>query len=500
MTAPNTNLESLINALTSQEQRYFRLFAGRHGQPGDSRYLHLFDWLAKGQNGLEKNGGQTSSASERNYLARMILQSLRVYHDGGMPELELRNLVANVLVLQKKRLMNSCMAELKKAKTLAALYEQYTVLLDLFSIEATMLIERQQKNLANDLEELHREMIAVEKQLEMQQTLFRLSNRIFIHSRSAYHAREEDRRDSITKLMHEAQLIAVPAHSLRLQHLQLKIMAVGAVCLGNFEQAFSCYEKLQQLWEAYPGRIEADKSNYRKVLSNFLVVCHAMGDFNSMRRLLDTIRKLKPDNLEDEAEQFQNVFYLELLYLMNTDGFESLDPLVKEIEAGIQKYATKINKAREFAIYYNIGIAYFLSARYRQAVPWLQRIIDNPKTDHRKDIQTAARLVRLILYYELDKFDTLEYELINVERYLRQRKAWYAYEASVLKMVGKLLSAGTPDKNSVVRKLKDQLTETMSGKTSATLPGLSELNCWMHSKLSGQTMRELLRKQDEARA
>lgn len=495
MDSRSSNLEALVDSLTPSEQRYFRLFSGRYGKTAERDYLRLFDSIRKA--GTRGKGQIRSgvSPSERNYLTRMILQSLRVYHEDATPALELRNLLANVIILQKKRLITACFSELRKAKDQAMMHEQYAVLIDLFTIEQSLIIERNQKNVLAELDDIHRQMLAIEEMFTIQQRLLRLSDRIFLHSRLLYQVREEDRQSTVTNLMEEVKAIEVPAGSLRLQHLRLKALAAGAICLGDFHQAFDFYSQLQEIWVNYPDRIKSEKGTFLKVLSNFLVVCHALGDFSTMRLLLDEVNNIHPDNFEDEAEQFQNACYLELLYLMNTDGYEDLDQLVARISKGLARYAAKINKAREFAFYYNVGLAYFLSGNFKDALQWIKRIIDHPVTENRKDIQIAARLIRLIIFYEMNENDTLEYELVNLTRYLKQRKAWFAYESAVVRFFDKLIPAPPSQKNELFAKFSSRLEEATEGKTSASLPGSSEIRYWIKSKLTGKSMRELLREE-----
>jgi hypothetical protein len=101
-------------------------------------------------------------------------------------------------------------------------------------------------------------------------------------------------------------------------------------------------------------------------------------------------------------------------------------------------------------------------------------------------------LLRLLVYYELNKHDLLEYELINVERYLRQRKMWFAYEALIIKTVKKLIDPDGHEQKTVMKKFHDQLTLIGRGKTSAILPGLNEILLWALHHISGRSLQELL--------
>ncbi|MGL4599050.1 MAG: hypothetical protein ACRCYO_16140, partial [Bacteroidia bacterium] len=172
--------------------------------------------------------------------------------------------------------------------------------------------------------------------------------------------------------------------------------------------------------------------------------------------------------------------------------FDNLDTLVEEIETGLIRYKTKVNKAREIAFCHNIGMSYLLLHDWKKSLHWIERIIKQEKTEHRQDLQHTARMLRLVLWYELGKHDLLEYELINVERFLRKRKAWFAYESTVVKFFGKLLLADGADKKKLLQKFSDQLKLAVEGNTSAALPGSSELAYWAASYLSGKSMRLLL--------
>jgi hypothetical protein len=188
---------------------------------------------------------------------------------------------------------------------------------------------------------------------------------------------------------------------------------------------------------------------------------------------------------------------MELLWRMNTDRFDGFDDFVGEIEEGIKKYKDKINQARLLMFFYNISISYFVLENWKLSHAWLLKIIEQPKTDHRLDIQYFSRLFRLVLYYELNKHDLLEYELINVERYLRQNKAWFAYEATIIKFFKKLLACDESEKIALFGKFQAQLKELGQGKNSASLPGFSELQLWSQYHSQNKTVRELLLAENE---
>lgn len=482
------SLQFLLAAMSPAEKRYVRQFALRNLDGDPHHYLDILDRLLSDKKA--KTAEQKPAAAAANYLYRLLLKSLRSYHEEGSVDIRLRELLINAELLLSKRLYEESEDELTRAEKLARRHERYSLLLEILLLRANTVIERQSRQLIPRLVELAEESNRTVDQLSELVFFRNTENRAFALLRSRYYLRSDESQSELLRLVDQDRFAEPAGFSAR--QLFYNVKAIHAICSGRFADAAQAYEIMMQAWEAVPERMREDTIGYKKLLANYLTVCHSLGEFEKMPEVLRKIQVIPCRNAEEEAEQFQNTGYYELLYRINTDRFDDFGTFVDQLRKGLNRYATKINEARLLLYYYNIAIAWLVLGEWKECDNWLLKIAGHGKSDHRKDIQRASRLLRLVTYYETGKTELLEYELINVERYLRHHKAWFAYEAAVVKFVTKLLAASKTEERDLFARFREQLQKASEGKDSASLPGVTEILLWAEARFSGRTIRELL--------
>lgn len=497
--SPTDDLHCLVLELSAPEKRYVRLFASKQN---NNNYLKLFDALLEMEeydehkllalfNGKKK---QQMLASEKNYLFRFLLKALRNFHEERTVDSCLKEMLINSSLLIEKRLYNSGIKELERAKKLALKHERYLAIVEILQLQMSILIERKPKKTVEELALIKTELNEVLGHLNKQLRLTMLQKDVFVNLRSRYQLREDEFRQHYDQWTDQLNnFLPLNNELLFTNHIYLNTKAQLALFDGKFNEASKIYENLLQLWESNPDRIKEEVLDYMKLLANYLSACHGNNAFEKMPKLLAKLNKVPCRSAEEHAERFQNSYFIDLLYRINTDRFEDFPEFAMEIEKGLQQFSTKINEARCLAFLYNVGNGYFLLGDWKESLKWLQNLINREKTSHRVDFQNLARIMRLLLYYELGKHDTLDYELTNVERYLRQRKSWFSYEASLVRFLKKLIGADVSEQEVMFKKFQVQLEHLVKGKDSASLPGSSELALWIQFHLTGKSMRELLK-------
>ncbi len=499
MSAPVTDeLHELIHSLSAQEKRYLQLFIQRHSTDAERPGLQLLEALYAMEEYSEKVLLKQLSAEVsakqlvplKAYLSKTVLRALRQFHEGRTISIIIREYLTNAELLQEKRLYKQALTELDKALKAAVKHDCFPEQIQILQILCELHIARQNRNLETELLELQHQMQEAVLRMAAFRNLRDVHDQAFVLFRTAV----PNKQNRAEELNRKLNALSPDKFSVFLyQYHFLNAQAILLCVASEWVKAHEIYMQIAALWEAHPERIRGNTVRYKIILSNLLSITHAVGKFELMPELIARIRKHPCQNADEEAEQFQNTAYMELLHLMNTDGYDHLDELVKDIEAGLQRYKSKIIKARELAFFHNIGMSYLLMGRWSDSQKWLDKIIAQEKTEHRQDLQHAARLLRLLLWYELGKHDLLEYELVNTERYLRTRKAWSAWESAVVKFFGKLLDADRKEVRKYAAAFLERFPQLSQGQNSADLPGISEIETWLKSIVTGNPMRELIK-------
>src|SRR5699024_10797662 len=88
-----------------------------------------------------------------------------------------------------------------------------------------------------------------------------------------------------------------------------------------------------------------------------------------------------------------------------TDGLY----LVEVCERGLTQYREQIDEYRQLVFYYKIASLYLGSGSNAAAVRYLNKIVNLKIGSLKSDIQCFARILLLIVHYEMKHYDVLEY-------------------------------------------------------------------------------------------
>ncbi|MEO1257175.1 MAG: hypothetical protein AAFZ15_00200 [Bacteroidota bacterium] len=488
------DLFQLIKSLSSAEKRYFKVQSNSGNN--EKNYFRLYVAIDKmevysDQLLLERFKHEAfidNLPFNKNYLYQAILSSLRQFYEKNSADIQLHNQLIDVLVLERKGLYLQAIKLSKQLKKKANLHDHRLIVLEVIRRELEFAL-RSEKNLKVQLEELGTELLSSLQMLETELRLHCLKNTVFSLQR--------------TKAKHqiEAKLNEILSHPLlhsKMEHLsfkgQLLLNWTNAACYhlkGDFEQAYHYYKQVVLLWQEHP-KIRKDKPHLYKIhLSNFLAICHDSSNYTEFLDYLNKIKPLASQSFDEEAETFQNVFYYELLYYLNTLQIKEALMLIPVIEKGFKKYHRKINKARLIAFWYNISLLYFISENFKKALEWLTNILHEPKTEHRQDVQRFARFLELVLHYELGNFQVYDYLFRSLKRYVQKDINQNTFEATLLKHFNKLtdLNSGKKEEklfNTFQTDLKDL------SKDQAHSIGLEEISLWVSSKVTGSSILQTM--------
>lgn len=137
-------LFKLVKSLSTAEKRYFKVVANKKGD-ASNKYIVLFDAI-DAQDSFDDlalmevvyKGEEIKSrkySELKGYLFDVILKTLQSYDERSSVFNRISILMHNVDVLFKRGHMQLCKEELRKAKKLAQLYEEFTTLYEILKWE-----------------------------------------------------------------------------------------------------------------------------------------------------------------------------------------------------------------------------------------------------------------------------------------------------------------------------------------------------------------------------
>ncbi|MBA3704903.1 MAG: hypothetical protein H0W84_03080 [Bacteroidetes bacterium] len=498
---PGNELFELIKSLNQTEKRFFKMYASRHVIGRKTSYSKLFDAIEK-QNSydeekiIKKFKGQKIVkffASEKYYLYNMVLDSLNIYHAESSVEYMLSRMLHFSEILYKKSLYEQCAKILERTEKIAWKYEQFFELQKILSKKRKLIYKNpfiKQKDVESLIENT---FIDQEKVLESQRNVYnydRLSQTIFSIYKKIGTVRKDEDLEKIKKIFSNPLLKDVTeAHSYDALRYFYSCHVVYNDVVRNDENNFLYATKLIEHAENNPERREENLEGYIASLNGFLIICVRL---KKLKDFANTINKLKELNTLDKVKRspdlqfriFEAIVTHELDLHIKTADFENAIPLITEIEKKLTFFGENINKAHQITIYFNIVAIYFGSGKYREALRWLNRILNEGTENTREDVAGLVRIINLIIYFELNNILQLPYLLKSTFMYLSKRKRIYKFEGIMLKYVAEFLrTKDTSELPGIFKRLRDDLIIVKSDPYESIMFEDVNLIAWLDKKI-----------------
>lgn len=505
MSAKN-DLFKLIKTLDAGEIKHFRRQARQNPNRGPNNYLRLFEALrqedhydeAKIKQQFKGEGLEKHYANVKRYLYQELLAFLERREAENDPRAGIERQLLQGDVLWKKGLYpqsSKCFRKAAKSAREAEFFE--------LEIRALSRLQRA-ANAGNDkstLQTLENFEGDIRAALQKWTEFYELSmqgNRLFALSRRYFDLRNPQVLEEAEALMQHPALQQEPDQvgSFTGKRLFLSCLGSYANLQGNRIEYARIRRRMVAAWEENPGMIQLFTRQYRLDLANLLGADGANMDFSNFPAALARLHDLPASSRDDEGEVFQNVAFFELLYLLNSGQFESARDRLPAIEKGLRQFSDKISQARQLAFRYNMMVLYFILEDYSDALRILNTILHDERTEHRIDIQQAARLFLLIFHFELGNYDLLEYLFRSAHRYFYTRGSLGRFERVVLDFMRKTanLPAG-PAMHPEFRKVLTELRAISEDNSIRTPIGVDEIIFWLRATLEQKPMLELAREE-----
>jgi hypothetical protein len=168
--------------------------------------------------------------------------------------------------------------------------------------------------------------------------------------------------------------------------------------------------------------------------------------------------------------------------------FSQAHDLISDAENKIKTLNRKEIKITEIILYLNIFYVYFALGNYVKALNWLNKIFA-AKLEIRQDIYSIAYIFNLLVHYELNNTELLNYAVVNTYKYLYKRKKLYKFEEVVLRFIRRINKAS--DIKEEFRILKSEVLKLVEDPYERIPLGYFDFISWLDSKITGQPFIEI---------
>ena len=502
---PSHKLFNLIKSLSGSEKRYFKLYASNGIEKG-RKYIKLFDAIYAQQAFEEeslirliyKNKSiESRKYSElKAYLYDLILKSLQNYDEKSSLNFRLKNLLQNISVLFKRGHYEECKDIIYKANKLATKYEEFSVLLELLAWKKKIAyIQSNSAFLEQEFEQIDQDEKTYLHQLQNISDYQRIFFKIMASIRKENLLRNQAQKLALKKLLEDDLMSSIDkAKSYKARILYLRIYGLYYYSILKYQKFYDCSKRLLGLIESKPLFLKENTTEHISALSNYILSCGVLELYKEVNVGLKKLRIIKAKTIDDERIIHFQYYSMNFSLCIATGNFEQGLDFLQQQQKEQKKFEARLFESGSF--YFSYFYIYFGVEDYDKALEYLNKWLNLPKSIERQDLQSLARILNLIIHYEMKNTILLEYLLRSSYRYLRNRNRAYKIEQKVLGFIKDSLKIHG---NKALKTAFVQLKKNI--ETLAELPSenamLRYFNfiAWIDSKIEQKSFGEIIKRE-----
>lgn len=487
---PSEVLFDLIRSLSKGEKRNFKLLAQLGS--GSKAYIRLFDLVDRQavydesrlirQYQKIQPKGQFSVA--KNYLYKSIIKSL-VYFDKS-DRSEQSSLIQEIRALMSKRLYKHAYKQLKKAKEGANQRESFDELMVLLELEELVLHRLEKiQDYEQSIHRIEREQkIMMQKMVNLQQYRA-LWHEITMLVRKRVVARNSDSEKKIEQILGNPLM----ENEQQAMTVQAKIRYNAILHRVWFYRAnhHKCLEFTQRMVELYENSPEIRKNN----LLDFIYVRGVLAvhyfkveEFDLSFKMMEELKAVEVKSPEAKVLKFERYYQAMLTILLERGVDEEAFQFMEEMQAALIGIEGSIEENFKLIIYFCFAQFYLQVQDYKSALQWINRFLNMPKTNLRADLQCNARIINLLVHYELGNYELVDYSLKSTYRFIFKRREMNQFEKISLRYIKKLIHAPESESADILFEFKFKLEKLFEEDSYAERASMGiDMLSWLESKI-----------------
>jgi tetratricopeptide (TPR) repeat protein len=454
------SLFQLIKSLSRADKRNFKLLT--QITAGDKKYLRLFD-LIDHSNAFEeskllpifdgKNAASQLSVA-KHYLYAAILKSLvyfrRDEHD------DLFTTATQVKILLERNLVQHAAKLLRKAKADAWAKEQYAALLELLKIERRMCLDQDaHKQLAS----LRKEEAAARAGLTCLGACQAILDAATELCGRFPQARSAAAMAAMEELLQALALVEFPDRgSDRARLVYRRVLRMDAAFRMDVAAMVAASEAIEGYLIAVPHLRTAFDGELAQAQYELAEAYMLAGRFDHARATMAYFMGIPATTPRGTLIWWSRRQLLDMQMRVVQADFEGLEDFLGTLAQGISELEEDLSPGQLIELYFHAGRLCFAASRFRDALRWINLILNGPKADSRADLQIYARLLNMMVHLELGNTDLIEHNLVSTYRFMFGRNWMYPVERDVMRYLKNLVVQDDPGQQKLVwRSIQEEM-------------------------------------------
>jgi hypothetical protein len=273
--------------------------------------------------------------------------------------------------------------------------------------------------------------------------------------------------------------------SLQAQILRHHILYSSCFMKGNVKKAEKYITDLIQLLEQFPDRIKDDPNAYVTAISNKTGLLLTAKRWDEIPPLIRKMREAPLKYKLEDKNKFTvrlwlRIFNLELEMYRDSRQLEKGIVLMEEVKEYLVQHEKAIPPDYLLLFHYQFANILFLNKDYSKSLFWVNKILNTNFGSVREDIQAYARILNLMVHFELSNIIVLRYAVDSCRRFLKKKKGVSVFDTKILLLFSKLSHASKEEYSSIFKK---SYSELFSESSSIPNQDFIDIQEWMKERL-----------------
>jgi hypothetical protein len=174
--------------------------------------------------------------------------------------------------------------------------------------------------------------------------------------------------------------------------------------------------------------------------------------------------------------------------------------LMKTLEGEFEKYKSGLGASYVFVFSFTFAGIYIGAGNYKKALGWLHRITNHHEQNIRIDLQCFARIIELLIHYELRNEINLPYYVRSVYRYLFKKKHLFKFEKIIMEFIRRKIPRinSRKDLNKAFIELRHDLLLLKKDAYEAGAFNYFDFISWLESKIQRRSFAEIVQEKSKS--
>ena len=438
--------KKLIEAMSMNEKRYFKVFMNKNIFGSQNKYLLLFDFINNNTSIdeislklyiKEHDYSDKNIAYDVNYLNKVVLRSLNEFHHEKTISLKLQNHIKSVEILFYKGLYEECLRIIRKAKKLSLKNENEILVLELLNWEKKCMgYSKGFYGAMSVNEKIDAYFVYIKENREITDLYY---NSYFL-------------KNNVGKIPYDtivAEFNTIISHSifkreaLSLHSVQSKIFYFLTYSnyfhvINQKDKELINLEKTIEVFDNNPFYKEENPLDYISVYTRVIDI-YKKSDNVTFHNKIEALRSF--ENILDFQKNVatERIFFhthqAEIEFLIYNDNFEEGLKTMSLVIKSLKENKFNIEPYYFIGMYYQFACLFLTQKKFSQSLKYINLILNEFKQEDRPKSFIKTEILNLIIHYELKNYKLVLHNYNSFNKRYKKVFKLNAIEKQIVRLI-----------------------------------------------------------------